>query len=257
MIVNENLVEEQLTPEEPKPRWRELVLYLAVGFGLYFLASLPLVFLVGNDLSDISLGVTVLIGILNAVCLIGTVYLTGVRRGKISWVSIGFVPPKMEMQWLIIAIVVSLVLIPLRSVVGAAVEYLVHGGLDSLEMRGELLFAGAEPNILNFLVSFMIIAVLVPISEELYFRGLLYRWFQLRFRFWPAVIFSAAIFGLAHYDSLAVVVSSFVMGVVNAIAMERTRSIWVPILMHAVTNGVAVILIYSVLFLEQYFGPLL
>jgi membrane protease YdiL (CAAX protease family) len=256
--VNENLVvEEQLVSEEPKPRWRELVLYLSVGFGLYFLASLPIVLLVGDDLSEITLGVTVLIGVLNAVCLIGTVYLTGVRRAKISWADIGFVPPKMEVQWFIIAVVVSLGLIPLRAIVGAVVEYLVHGGLDSLEMRGELLFAGAEPNILNFLVSFLIIAVLVPISEELYFRGLIYRWFQLRFRFWPAVILSAVIFGLGHYDSLAVVVSSFVMGVVNAIAMERTKSIWVPILMHAVTNGVAVILIYSVLFLEQYMGPLM
>jgi membrane protease YdiL (CAAX protease family) len=256
-IVNENRVEEQLTSAEPKPRWRELLLYLLVGFGLYFLASLPLVFLVGDDLTDITLGITVLIGILNAVCLVGTVYLTGIRRGKISWASIGLIPPKMEVQWLIIAVVVSLGLIPLRALVGAAVEYLVHGGLDSLEMRGELLFAGAEPNILNFLISFLIIAILVPISEELYFRGLIYRWFQLRFRFWPAVLLSSVIFGLAHYDSLAVVVSSFVMGVVNAIAMERTKSIWVPILMHAVTNGVAVIMIYIALFVEQYMGPLL
>jgi uncharacterized protein len=255
--LTENLLEEQSIPDEPKPRWRELALYLFVGFGLYFLASLPLVFLVGDDISNISLGITVLIGILNAVCLIGTVYLTGIRRGKLTWAGIGFVPPKMKIQWFILAVVVSLGLIPLRSIVGAAVEYLVHGGLDSLEMRGELLFAGAEPNILNFLVSLLIIAVVVPISEELYFRGLIYRWFQLRFSIWPAVLLSSIIFGLAHYDSLAVVVSSFVMGVINAIAMERTKSIWVPILMHAVTNGVAVILIYFVLFLEEFIGPLL
>ena len=108
---------------------------------------------------------------------------------------------------------------------------------------------------LNFLVSLLIIAVLVPISEELYFRGLLYRWFRLRFRLWPAVLLSSLLFGLAHYDSLAVVISSFVLGVVNALAMERTKSIWVPIVMHAVTNGVAVAVMYAFLVWDQ-FGPL-
>ncbi len=241
---------------EPKPRWTELALYLFVGFGLYFLATLLLLLFVGGDFSEVTIGLTVAIGVLNAVCLIGTVYLTGVLRGKISWAGLGFIPPKMEINWLLIAVVVSMVLIPARALVGAVVELAVNGSLESLEMRSELLFAGAEPTILNFLTSLLIIAVLVPVSEELFFRGLLYRWFQLRFKFWPAVLLSSLLFGLAHYDSLAVIISSFVLGVANAIAMERTKSIWVPIVMHAVTNGAAVVLMYSVLFLEQYLGPL-
>ena len=239
-----------------KPRWRELILYLSVGFGLYFLASLPLLFFIGSDLTDITLTITVAIGIINAVCLIGTVYLTGIRRGKISWAGIGFFPPKIDTKWILVGVVVSLILIPIRALIGALVELAINGNLESLRVRGDLLFAGAEPNILNFLMSFLIIGVIVPISEELFFRGLLYRWFQLRFRLWPAILLSSLLFGLAHYDSLAVMISSFVLGIANAIAMERTKAIWVPILMHTVTNGVAVILIYFVLFWEQYFGPL-
>ena len=252
--MTENIIEEQYPSAESKPRWRELVLYLGVGFGLYFLATLPLLFFVGSDLSEIPQWVTVAIGILNAVCLTGTVYLTGIRRGKISWGGLGFVPPKMEIQWCIIGVVVAVGLMPIRALIGAAIEFLIHGSLDSLETRGQLLFAGAEPTILNFLVSLLIIGVLVPISEELFFRGLIFRWFQLRFSFWPAVLLSSVIFGLAHYDSLAVIIAAFVMGVANAIAMARTKSIWVPILMHAVTNGAAVILVYLALFLEQYLG---
>lgn len=247
---------EKQIDEEPKPRWIELGMYLVVGFGLYFLATLLLLLIIGEEFSDITIGLTVVIGVLNAICLIGTVYLTGIRRGKISWANIGFFPPKMEIQWFLIAIVASLFLIPIRAAVGAIIELAIHGSLESLEMRRELLFAGAEPTILHFLISLLIIAVVVPISEELFFRGLLYRWFQLRFSFWPAVLLSSLIFGLAHYDSLAVVISSFVLGIANAIAMERTKSIWVPILMHAVTNGAAVILLYFILFMEQYLGPL-
>ena len=254
MAENANI--DQIEQLNPKPRWRELFLYLGVGFGLYFLASLPLLFFIGNDLSEITLAITVSIGLINAVCLIGTVYLTGIRRGKISWASIGFFPPKIEMKWILVGVVVSFILIPIRALIGALVELAINGNLESLKVRGDLLFAGAEPNILNFLLSLLIIGVIVPISEELFFRGLLYRWFHLRFRLWPAILISSLLFGLAHYDSLAVMISSFVLGIANAIAMERTKSIWVPILMHAVTNGAAVILMYFVLFWEQYLGPL-
>jgi len=248
------IVEAETAPE-PKPRWRELVLYLVVGFGLYILASIPLLLFVGGDFSDISIGVTAAIGILNALCLVGTVYLTGVRRGKVSWAGLGFIPPSIKAEWIFVAVLISLVLIPVRAFLGAAAEWVVSGSLDSLQMRSDVLFAGAEPTLVNFLVSLLIIAVLVPISEELYFRGLLYRWFRLRFRLWPAVLLSSLLFGLAHYDSLAVVISSFVLGVVNALAMERTKSIWVPIVMHAVTNGVAVAVMYAFLVWDQ-FGPL-
>jgi membrane protease YdiL (CAAX protease family) len=140
--------------------------------------------------------------------------------------------------------------------VGTVTELVVNGNLDSLQMRSEILFAGAEPTLGSFLVSLFIIGVLVPISEELYFRGLLFRWFQLRFQFWPAVLLSSSIFALAHYDSLSVIISSFVLGVANAIAMARTKSIWVPIVMHAVTNGTAVIIMYIYLVVEQYIGPI-
>lgn len=255
-IVSEKAIEESTPSEESKPGWLELGLYLLVGFGLYFLATILLLFFIGNDFNGITLGVTTAIGVLNAACLIGTVYLTGVRRNKISWRSLGFVPPSMKVEWLLAAVLVSLVLIPVRGFAGAFVEMVINGNLDSLIIRGDLLFAGAEPNIVNFLVSFLIIGVLVPVSEELYFRGLLYRWFQLRFRYWPAILLSSVLFALAHYDSLSVIISSFVLGMANAIAMERTKSIWVPIVMHAVTNGTAVIIMYVLLAVEQYLGQL-
>lgn len=246
--------EEIETVVEQKPGWRELVLYLGAGIGLYFLVSLPLVFFVGGDFSNLSIAVTAAIGFLNATSLVGAVYLVGVRRGKVSWAGLGFIPVSLKIEWIIGAVLLSFALLPLRSLLGAAAEWLVSGNLDSLQVRGDVLFSGAEPTIVNFLIAIFTIGVLVPIAEELYFRGLLYRWFQLRMRLWPAVLISSLIFGLAHYDSLAVMISSFILGVVNAIAMERTRSIWVPIIMHMVTNGTAVLLMYAVLFWEQYFG---
>ena len=240
-----------------RPGWRDLILYIGVGFGLYFLATLVLLVIFGEDFQNGSISLIVAIGILNGLCLIGTVYLAGVRRGKISWDDIGFIPPKMTLQWFLLALLASFILIPVRALVGALIELGIFGDLESLQMRGDLFFSGAEPLLSHFLISMLVIAIIVPISEELFFRGLLFRWFRLRYNTWTAIIGSSLLFGLAHYDSLAVVISSFVLGVVNAYAMERTKSVWVPILMHTVTNGLAVIMVYLVMFLEPYLEPLL
>ena len=86
--------------------------------------------------------------------------------------------------------------------------------------------------------------MLAPISEELYFRGLIHRWFQSRLRFWPRVLLSSAIFGLAHFDSIGVAVSSFMLGLINAVAYERSESVWLPIAIHMITNSFGVILLY-------------
>jgi membrane protease YdiL (CAAX protease family) len=238
--------------KEQKPGWQELALYLIAGLGLYFLASLPVIFLLDGDFSNMSIGVTAGIGMLNAASLVGAVYLVGVRRGRISWSGLGFHPISLKPEWIVVAVLVSFALLPVRGLIGAAVEWIVRGNLDSLQVRGNVLFAGAELSLGNFLIAMLTIGILVPIAEELYFRGLLFRWFQLRMRFWPAVFLSSLLFGLAHYDSLAVIISSFILGFANAIAMARTKSIWVSIIMHMITNGTAVFLMYAVLLIEQY-----
>jgi membrane protease YdiL (CAAX protease family) len=65
------------------------------------------------------------------------------------------------------------------------------------------------------------------------------------------VLISALIFGLGHFDTLGVVAASFVMGVVNALVLEKTRSIWVPVVIHAANNSLAVILVYAAAWLAQ------
>jgi membrane protease YdiL (CAAX protease family) len=76
---------------------------------------------------------------------------------------------------------------------------------------------------------------------------LIHNWFAEHFRFWPRVLLSSAIFGLGHFDSIGVVISSFVMGVVIAIAYERTQTLWLPIAIHAVTNSAAIVLLFVTL----------
>jgi membrane protease YdiL (CAAX protease family) len=231
----------------------DLALYLLGGFGLLLLASL------GVDLlfEEISILTSFLLYLLNFVTLAGAVYVWGVRRGRITWEEMGFLPPKVQWWWFVIAVAASAVLIPLRMVLGYVVLRLLEGGLEGMQARADVISAGMRFSLINFALTFLGVGLLAPISEELYFRGLLHGWFRSRrFAFWLRVLLSSTLFAVAHFDSVAVVASSFVLGVANALLYEWSKSIWVPIAMHVLTNSIAVVLLYAALAVLEYFPML-
>ena len=239
---------ESLSPEiksEDRPEaqsWLDLLLYLAVGFGTYFLLSALVQFL----FPELSTGVSFLLFLANFVCLAGTTYLLGVRRGKLSWAGLGLRPLRWRWQWLFIGVGLAILLLPGRAVLGLLAQMLLQGNLDSLQARSDLILGGVlEFTWDGFLTTLLGAGILVPISEELYFRGLLHTWFWGKTeRVWLRVLASGSIFALAHADSISVVVASFVIGLVNAVAYERTRSLFIPIVIHITTNSAAVLLLY-------------
>jgi membrane protease YdiL (CAAX protease family) len=87
------------------------------------------------------------------------------------------------------------------------------------------------------------------ISEELLFRGLLYRAFRLRFSALDAMIFSSLIFALTHTQYfrnpyyLAVV---FLTGSVCALLLENTRSLNSSIAFHVAANTTTITTYYLI-----------
>ena len=237
--------------QPPPANWLDLVLYLIVGFGSFALLS----WLIGSQVEELNTAVTFLLFLTNFVCLGGTTVLLGIRRGKISWEWLGIRPLRWSWAWLFGAAGLSILLIPGRGLLGVAVQLLIDGNLDSLQTRSDLILGGAMTfTWTGFLLTLLGAGILVPISEELYFRGLLHSWFwQKTSRFWLRVFLSSAIFGLAHYDSIGVVAASFVIGVVNAILFEKTQSLFAPIIVHMTTNSVATILLFMTLALMDAF----
>ena len=255
------MVEMEQSPAEKLPEsapasqsWLDLLLYLLVGFGSFLLLSA----LIGSVVTEISPGATLLLFLANFICLGGTTYLLGVRRGKISWAALGIRPFRFRWQWLLIGVGVAILLLPGRALLGLLVQWAIEGNMDSLQARSDLIMGGAMTfTWFGFLTTLLGAGILVPISEELYFRGLLHTWFWGKTnRVWLRMLASALIFGLAHADSIGVVAASAVIGVVNAVAYERTRSLFIPIVIHATTNSAAVLMIYVVLALAELFPGL-
>lgn len=141
-----------------------------------------------------------------------------------------------------LAIGATLVLLPVRGVLGLVVELLLSGNLDSLENRADVLVPQAGG--LSILMTAIGVAILVPIAEELFFRGLLHTWLVKRsLRLIPRLVLSSAVFAIYHLDSLGVVASSFLLGLTAAWVYERTGSLLMAIVVHMTTNGIAVLLL--------------
>jgi membrane protease YdiL (CAAX protease family) len=85
----------------------------------------------------------------------------------------------------------------------------------------------------------------VPIAEEFFFRGFLYKGLRRRFSVWPAALVSALAFALVHVNpesardagaTALLTPGLFVVGVGLALLYERRQSLLAPIAGHAVFN---------------------
>ena len=83
---------------------------------------------------------------------------------------------------------------------------------------------------------FMLNAVLVvPLIEELFFRGFLYSFLKRFTSTWGAIVLSAGIFAFAH-QNLASVLPLWLLGIVLATAYEHTGSLLLPMCIHGCFN---------------------
>ena len=90
---------------------------------------------------------------------------------------------------------------------------------------------------------FLLAGLVVPFAEELYFRGVLYNWMRDRWGIWPAILMSSLIFGIVHGE-IAIAISAFILGILIAWAYERSGSLWTAIMIHAINNGVKILMLY-------------
>jgi membrane protease YdiL (CAAX protease family) len=70
-----------------------------------------------------------------------------------------------------------------------------------------------------------------------------------------SALLSSAWFAIGHIDAIGVAVSSFIMGVVLAWVYERTKSLWLTIAIHIITNSTAVILLLLAQFVMEFVEP--
>ncbi len=133
-----------------------------------------------------------------------------------------------------VVVLVMFVMLGLLQAVGyEAFLESIFGKLDKQEPVKMVL----EANDPALLFSLGIAAVVMaPLIEEIVFRGYLYPAMRHFTGKHFAAIFSAIIFAAIHGNVMALL-PLCILGWVMAVSFEKSRSLWVPIVIHAIFNG--------------------
>ena len=86
----------------------------------------------------------------------------------------------------------------------------------------------------------LVLGVIVPLSEEMMFRGVLFRRFRERQPFWYAALYSALLFSLMH-TSMTQMLYTFLLGLMLAYVYEKYGSFKAPFLLHLSVNTASVV----------------
>ncbi len=96
--------------------------------------------------------------------------------------------------------------------------------------------------------------VIVPLCEELIFRGLIYNRLKEYMPVKWAIPMSALAFGIGH-GNLVQGIYGFALGYMMAYLYENTGKLWVPVLFHIVANTISVLItesgIFDILYLNE------
>ncbi len=94
----------------------------------------------------------------------------------------------------------------------------------------------SKKNISILILNFSFIGFIVPICEELFFRGLLQASFHtLTKNSWIGIIITSLIFSLLHFSILHFF-PIFIFGLWVGVLREKTNSIYIGILLHCINN---------------------
>lgn len=93
----------------------------------------------------------------------------------------------------------------------------------------------------GFFLTFIVIVILGPITEELIFRGILFEEVNRLFDYKFAIFSTAILFGIVHFNILQGV-NAFLLAIILAIVYYYRKNILDSILIHMVNNFLALIL---------------
>ena len=210
------------------------------GLGFLIAVAIGLAILVSAFDPDIeSLGAQVALQAALAGALILTAFLFAGRdlRGVGAREALGLRKPLRNPIWLAVAtyfgyvacaVVISLVFAP-----------------EQEDITREL---GGDSGVLGTVIAGVLIVIVAPISEEIFFRGYLFRGMRNGMHAVLGALLASAIWGLFHYTgpgTWGVVLQITVFGLWLSWLYERTGSIYPTIAVHAVNNAIAFTILIS------------
>ena len=174
--------------------------------------------------------VTVLLMMIQAAVMLGLLSAFILKPHGLGWADLGLYRP--QQPWLLHALLMGLFCTVLAAVSNALLQHVMGQPLENPQIQA---IAPTVATPLTAILMLLTGSIIVPIAEEIAFRGLLYRWLRIRLAVMPAVLLSALCFAALH-GVPALVPSLTLIGIVLALATERSGSVWPAIVIHGVFN---------------------
>jgi len=208
----------------------DVLLVLAIIFGLDIVATWMIDALIGEDTPTARNNSDIAWTAFASLNTLAAIWFVILRRRGFTLSDLGYTT--IVRRWALIGIALGLALVP--------VEYALYQEayrlLDIRHEGGWWQLPGApHTSGLEGLTVLVYSGIIVPVAEELLFRGVVFRWLRQRFAFWPSAVASAALFGWVHVW-LDAMVAAGVMGIILAWLYERSRSLAPAILTHQAFN---------------------
>ena len=177
----------------------------------------------------------------------GSAYFFGIRNHPKKWQSVGF--KSVSIKWILASIAIGVLFMPLNIGITVTLTEVLDFSSFMVESVDDSDALSAEDAIIEestpteLMILFILAAILIPIAEEVFFRGILYRWLRVRAGLWMGLGISAVVFGSLHLGPQVLSIS--ILGAIMAVVYERSKSLWTAITIHATNNALALILTFT------------
>ena len=232
------------TPHNVPWGWWDIGRALAMLIGsVLFLSFLVLVALLilslmGRDIDTSIMANMISIAFYGMVLL--STYWSTVRRYGSPWAALGLRP--VSWWWLVASPACFGIMLLIAMVIQQAISMIM--GQPFFNPQVQMLTQGKQLRPIDLVLLLLCVAIVGPIVEELFFRGMLYPVMRRHAPAWIAVLLNAGVFAALHFIPIMLPML-FVSGIVFALVRERTGSLVPGMLIHGLQNASFVIALYA------------
>lgn len=140
------------------------------------------------------------------------------------------------------------IVLALGSLAGILVAYFFEGQpLEQMAVK-QLRRSLEEP--LQFSLLTLCVVTIVPFLEETLFRGIFQSWLKQYLGRAGAIILASVVFALFHFSkeqgvtNIQLMISLFSLSCILGFLLEREKSIWAPIGLHSLFNGISTLVLF-------------
>ncbi len=235
------LLPPHLPPLPPLPVRTQhlLLLLLLIVAGVFLLPSLVAIFV--PQAAFTSLSTVFALFLAQSIMMLGLTWLVVLRPYHLRLADIGLRPT--YRAWYRLAVAAGFLCLPLVGAVNLLVQNLLGSPIDNPQLEN---LAPEGFSWTSLIAMLLLVGVLVPIIEEIIFRGLILGWLCGRLPYILAVPLNALLFSLVH-GIPQLMPALAVMGLVLCVFALRSGSLWPAIVVHGTFNSLMTITYYTAL----------